>query len=139
MTAKTKILVVDDEEVVRLCLVRTLSGERCNVQVVTNGQEALRMMEQHPFDVVLLDIRMPGLDGMTVLKTIKQKWPDSEVIIITGYPEVEAAKKAVTLGAYDYLAKPVGPDEVIHAANGALMHKRWALHFDQASRGAGLQ
>lgn len=139
MTEKTKILVVDDEEVVRLCLARTLSDERCNVQVVTNGQDALRMMEQHPFDVVLLDVRMPGMNGMTVLETIKQKWPDSEVIIITGYPEVESAKQAVTLGAYDYLAKPVGPEEVIQAANGALQHKRWALHREPAHRGVSLQ
>ena len=133
MTEKTKILVVDDEEIVRLSHVRILSGEHCKVDVVSNGTDALKLMEQHPFDVVLLDVRMPGLEGMTVLKTIKQKWPDSEVIIITGYPEVESAKKAVTLGAYDYLAKPVGPDEVIHAANGAVMHKRWALRREPAS------
>lgn len=139
MTDKTKILVVDDEEVIRLCLSRTLSGERCNVDVVTNGTDALRLMEQRPFDVVLLDVRMPGLDGMTVLKTIKQKWPDSEVIIITGYPEVESAKKAVTLGAYDYLAKPVGPDDVINATNGALTHKRWALRKDLQTQRINLQ
>jgi DNA-binding NtrC family response regulator len=132
MTEKTKVLVVDDEEIVRLSHLRALSGEHCKVDVVTNGQDALKLMEQHPFDVVLLDVRMPGLDGMAVLKTIKQKWPDSEVIIITGYPEVESAKRAVTLGAYDYLAKPVGPDEVLHAANGAVMHKRWALRREQA-------
>ena len=138
MTEKTKILVVDDEEIVRLSHVRTLSGEHCKVDVVSNGTDALKLMEQHPFDVVLLDVRMPGLDGMTVLKTIKQKWPDSEVIIITGYPEVESAKKAVTLGAYDYLAKPVGPDEVIHAANGAVMHKRWALRREPPLAGSGV-
>ena len=139
MTDKTKILVVDDEEVIRLCLSRTLSGERCNVEVVTNGRDALQRLEQQPFDVVLLDVRMPGLDGMTVLKTIKQKWPDSEVIIITGYPEVDSAKQAVTLGAYDYLAKPVGPDDVINAANGAVMHKRWALHREPQTPRVSIQ
>ena len=139
MIEKTKILVVDDEEVVRLSHVRTLSGEHCNVEVVKNGSDALLMMGQHPFDVVLLDLRMPGMDGMTVLKTIKEKWPESEVIIITGYPAVDSAKEAVTLGAYDYLAKPVGPDEVINAANGAMLHKRWALHRDQQTQGAGIR
>ncbi len=139
MTDKTRILIVDDEEIVRRSHLRTLSGEHCNVEAVTNGQDALRRMEQQPFDVVLLDVRMPGLDGMAVLKTIKQNWPDSEVIIITGYPAVDSAKQAVTLGAYDYLAKPVGPDEVIHAANGAMLHKRWALRCDRPNRGAGLQ
>ena len=139
MLEKTKILVVDDEEVVRLCHVRTLSGEHCNVEVVRNGKDALQVMEQHPFDVVLLDLRMPGMDGMTVLKTIKEKWPESEVIIITGYPAVESAKEAVTLGAYDYLAKPVGPDDVINAANGAMLHKRWALRCEQQAQCAGIR
>jgi DNA-binding NtrC family response regulator len=137
MTDKTKILIVDDEEVIRLCLSRTLSGERCRVDVVTNGTDALKLMEKHAFDVVLLDVRMPGPDGMTVLKTIKQKWPDSEVIIITGYPEVESAKKAVTLGAYSYLAKPVGPEDVINAANGAVTHKRWALRKAEQTQRIG--
>jgi len=131
MIAKTKILVVDDEEVVRLSYLRTLSGQHCNVDVVADGEDALQKMSLQPFDVVLLDLRMPGMDGMTVLKTIKQKWPESEVIIITGYPAVESAKAAVTLGAYGYLAKPVGPDDVINAANGAMLHKRWTLRCDQ--------
>jgi DNA-binding NtrC family response regulator len=139
MLEKTKILVVDDEEVVRLSHVRTLSGEHCSVEVVRNGKDALQVMEQHPFDVVLLDLRMPGIDGMTVLKTIKEKWPESEVIIITGYPAVESAKEAVVLGAYDYLAKPVGPDDVINAANGAMLHKRWALRHERQAQCAGIR
>lgn len=139
MIEKTKILVVDDEEIVRLSYLRALSGERCKVELVKNGDDALQRMGEHAFDVVLLDQSMPGMDGMTVLKTIKEKWPDSEVIIITGYPAVESAKKAVTLGAYDYLAKPIGPDDVINAANGAMMHKRWALRCDQQARRVGLQ
>lgn len=131
MIEKAKILVVDDEEVVRRSYVRTLSGEHCNVEAVWNGKDALQVMEQKSFDVVLLDQRMPGMDGMTILKTIKEKWPESEVIIITGYPAVEFAKEAVTLGAYDYLAKPIDPDDVINAANAAMLHKRWALRCDR--------
>jgi two-component system response regulator HydG len=128
MNAKAKVLVVDDEEVVRRAYVRTLSSESCSVEEAWNGREALLAMEKQPFDVVLLDQRMPEMDGMAVLKTIKEKWPESEVIMITGYPAIESAKQAVTLGAYDYLAKPLGPDEVINAANAAVMHKKWALH-----------
>ena len=139
MNQTTKILVVDDEEVVRLSYLRALSGDRCKVELVKNGRDALQMMGQRSFDVVLLDQRMPGLDGMSVLKTIKEKWPESEVIMITGYPAVESAKEAVTLGAYDYLAKPIGPDDVINAANGAMMHKRWALRRDQQAQCATLQ
>lgn len=130
MIAQAKILIVDDEEVVRRSYLRALSQERCNVTATTNGTDALKTMGNESFDVVLLDQRMPGMDGMTVLKQIKANWPESEVIMITGYPGVEAAKEAVRLGAYDYLAKPVGPDEVIQAANGAMMHKRWALRQD---------
>jgi len=138
MIAKTKILVVDDEEVVRLSYLRTLKGQHCNVHAVADGKNALRMMSQQPFDVVLLDLRLPGMDGMNVLKTIKQKWPESEVIVITGYPAVESAKAAVTLGAFGYLAKPLGPDAVINAANGAMLHKRWALRCDQAVQRAAM-
>src|SRR5450759_3601341 len=139
MIEKTKILIVDDEEVVRLSYLRTLSAEHCKVDVVRDGRDALQMMGQHPFDVVLLDLRMPGMDGMTVLKTIKEQWPESEVIIITGYPAVESAKEAVALGAYDYLAKPVGPDDVINAANGAMLHKKWALRCEQQTQCAGIR
>lgn len=131
MDDKTKILVVDDEEVVRLSHIRTLASIHCNVEVVRDGKEALQVMEQRPADVVLLDLRMPGMDGMSVLKMIKQKWPETEVVIITGYPTIETAKEAVRLGAYDYLAKPVGPDEVINVANGAMTQKKWALHRDR--------
>jgi DNA-binding NtrC family response regulator len=93
-------------------------------------------MEQHPFDVVLLDLRMPGLDGMEVLKTLKERWPDSEVVVITGYPTIESAKEAVRLGAHNYIAKPVGPEDVIRAANEAWTQKRWAMHRNQNDREA---
>ena len=139
MDEKTKILVVDDEEVVRLSHIRTLASVHCNVEVVKSGGEALRVMEQRPADVVLLDLRMPGMDGMAVLKAIKQRWPETEVVIITGYPNVESAKEAVRLGAYDYLAKPVGPDEVINVTNSAMTQKKWALHRDrtESEKGTG--
>jgi len=130
MNAKAKILVVDDEEIVRMSYVRILAGINCNVQAVWTWMQVSQLMQQDPFDVVLLDLRMPGMDGMTVLKAIKQCWPESQVIIITGYPTIDSAKEAVTLGAYDYLTKPVGPDEVIDATNNAMLHKRWALQSD---------
>jgi DNA-binding NtrC family response regulator len=135
---KAKILVVDDEEVVRRSYLRSLSSEHCSVELAKNGLDALEVMEQRPFDVVLLDLRMPGMDGMTVLRKIKEKWPESEVIVITGYPAVQTAKEAVTLGAYDYLAKPAGPDDVINAANGAMLHKRWTMRCEQSVVGASL-
>jgi len=131
MDAKTKILVVDDDEVVRLSLLRSLRSDHRNVEVATDGNHAISAMERHPFDVVLLDLRLPGMDGMSVLAAIKKRWPHSEVVIITGYPTIETAVEAVRLGAFDYLTKPVGPDEVINAANGAATQKRWALREQQ--------
>ncbi len=130
MNDKANILIVDDEEVVRRSHLRSLSSAGCDAQAAVDGKEALRVMEQQPFDVILLDLRMPGLDGMDVLKTIKERWPDSEVVVITGYPTIESAKESVRLGAFNYLAKPVGPDDVIKAANDAMTQKRWALRSD---------
>ena len=121
------ILIVDDEEVVRLSHLRSLLESGCEAALAVDGVDAIRVMEQHSFDVILLDIRMPGPDGMDVLKTIKSRWPHSEVIVITGYPSVESAKQAVRLGAFNYLAKPLDPDDVVKAANDAMTQKRWAL------------
>ena len=127
MDEKTKILVVDDEEVVRLSHLRLLSGNDCSVATAWNGVEALAEMERHPYDLVLLDLRMPGMDGLTTLRAIKSRWPSAEVVVITGYPSVESAKEAIRLGAYDYLAKPVPPDDVIRVASGAITQKKWSL------------
>lgn len=137
MSEKTRVLIVDDEEIVCCSYLRSLAGAHCNVQVAGNGEEALYALEQQRFDLVLLDLRMPGMDGMAVLKTIKQTWPDTQVVIITGYPNIETAKEAVRLGAYGYLAKPVGPDEVINAANDAVMQKKWTLHSDRTGQDMG--
>ena len=127
MNQKANILIVDDEEVVRLSHMRSLESADCNAQTAEGGRQALSVMEQHPFDVVLLDLRMPDLDGMDVLKTIKQRWPNSEVVVITGYPSIETAKEAVRLGAFNYLAKPLDPNELLKAANDAVTQKRWSL------------
>jgi DNA-binding NtrC family response regulator len=134
MSEKTKILVVDDEEVVRLSHLRLLTRDDCNVEAVWNGHDALREMEKGCFDLVLLDLRMPGMDGMSVLRLIKQRWPESEVVVITGYPSVETAKEAIRLGAYDYLAKPVNPDEIIKVASDAITQKKWAMHKEGAQQ-----
>lgn len=127
MNAKTKILVIDDEEVVRRSVTRVLDDEHCKVEQAGNGAAGLQALERQGFDVVLLDLRMPGMDGIEVLGQIKSRWPKTEVIVITGYPALDTAKQAIRLGAYDYLAKPVGCDEVVHATHSAVEHKRWAL------------
>lgn len=132
MNATANVLVVDDEEVVRRSYASALAAAQCRASAASGGEEALQAMERESFDVVLLDLRMPGESGMGVLKKMKQRWPESEVVVITGYPSVETAKEAVRLGACDYLAKPVGPDEILEAARAAYVRKQWAM------RGANL-
>jgi DNA-binding NtrC family response regulator len=121
------VLVIDDEEVVRLGYRRVLSGDGFRVMSAGCGAEALELMAGNRFDVVLLDLRLPNMDGLAVLRAIKAAWPESEVVVVTGYPCLETAKEAVRLGAYDYLAKPVVPEAVIRATTGAWMQKRWSL------------
>ncbi|MEJ8837317.1 response regulator [Ramlibacter sp. AN1133] len=139
MKPATRILIVDDEEVVRLSYMRILASADCQVKAVWTWEQVDKAMEEEPFDLVLLDLRMPGMDGLEVLRELKAKWPDSEVIIITGYPTLASAKEAVSLGAYDYLTKPVGPAQVIAAANAAMLHKLWALHDDAAGKASTVQ
>ncbi len=123
MAETRKVLVVDDEEIVRLSHMRTLAGQSCSVEAARGGEEALEKMRNDPADVVLMDLRMPGMDGLAALKTIKEKWPATEVVIITGYPSVVTAREAVRLGAFDYLAKPVDPDKVLAVANEAMAQR----------------
>lgn len=127
MNASAKVLIVDDEEVVRRSHLRVLASDRCQVTAVHDGEQALRAMEAAPYDIVMLDLRMPGMDGMAVLRQLRRRWPESEVIVITGYPSVDTAKEAIRLGARDYLSKPLEPAAVIEAAASAIEHKQWTL------------
>ena len=133
MDPRASILVVDDEEAVRRGYARILGEMDCDAQAAADGEQALQAMAQRPFDVVLLDLRMPGACGLDVLRAIKRGWPASEVVVITGYPTVEGAREALRLGACDYLAKPADPDQVVEAARGAMRRKKWALRSEPAT------
>ncbi|NWF94097.1 MAG: sigma-54-dependent Fis family transcriptional regulator [Syntrophaceae bacterium] len=111
MTAP-RILVVDDEMIVCESCKRILEEEGYEVDTALSGMEAFDKMRQSPFDVVITDLKMPGVDGMEVLKTVRRDYPDTIVIMITGFSTVETAVEAMKLGAFDYIPKPFTPDEV---------------------------
>ncbi|MDY6973351.1 MAG: sigma-54 dependent transcriptional regulator [Thermodesulfobacteriota bacterium] len=107
-----QVLVVDDEPVVRNGISRALNNRGMETKLAANGQEALEFLEHEPFDLVLLDIRMPDMDGITVLKLIRAKHPETDVIMITGYPTIDSAVHCIKLGAIDYLVKPFRLDDL---------------------------
>ncbi|MBI5254871.1 MAG: sigma-54-dependent Fis family transcriptional regulator [Burkholderiales bacterium] len=119
-----RILVIDDEEVVLRSCQRILASEQRHVDTVSDGAEGLRMVDATPYDLVVLDIKMPKMDGIEVLREIKERHPDVEVLMVTGLSEVQTAVKAMKLGAFDYLSKPFDPDELEHVVERALEHRR---------------
>jgi len=118
------ILIVDDEPSILQSLSGLLSDEGFEVITAANGYEALKIIESDSPDLVLLDIWMPGLDGIETLKEIKKENPYIQVIIITGHGNIETAVRATKLGAYDLIEKPLSIDKVIVAINNALNFRR---------------
>ncbi|MFO7785185.1 MAG: sigma-54-dependent transcriptional regulator [Thermodesulfobacteriota bacterium] len=101
-----RVLVVDDEAVVRNGIRRALEGRGTEAVLAADGMEALALLDHQPFDLVLLDIRMPDMDGMSALREIQSRHPGTPVIMITGYPTIDTAVECTKLGAQDYLVKP---------------------------------
>lgn len=122
--SKGKILVIDDEDIVRTSCKRTLVPEGYDVRLVKNGFDGFKLLEEEAFDLVLTDLKMPEIDGIEILRTIKEKWPRVEVIIITGYQTVDTAVKSIKLGAFDYLEKPFTPDGLLSSVAKAFDHKK---------------
>ncbi|MGD8313938.1 MAG: response regulator, partial [Syntrophobacterales bacterium] len=108
----SQVLVVDDEAVVRTGIARVLEGQGLSVRMAADGSSALEIMEAETIDIVLIDIKMPGMDGIEVLKHIHTNYPETAVIMITGYPTIETAVESIKLGAIDYLTKPFRVDEL---------------------------
>jgi DNA-binding NtrC family response regulator len=119
-----KILIADDEQAAVRNLQHILSKEGCEVISTQSGQNALKLIEQHSFDLVLTDLRMPNVDGMEILRRTKEVSPDTEVIMITGYATVSSAISAMKMGAYHYVIKPYKLDEVRKVVREALEKQR---------------
>ena len=109
---KGRILVADDEEIVIQSCLRVLSGGGFQVDAARDGLKALKAIDENGYDVLILDIKMPKMNGMEVLQRVKEAHPDIDVIMITGLHEIETAVQAMKLGAFDYLPKPFDPEEL---------------------------
>src|SRR4030065_2251292 len=120
---KHHLLVVDYEEVIREGMRRILSAEGYRVETSASGRAAIEKIQEQDFDVVITDLKMPGMDGIEVLKTIKILQPDVPVIIITGYSTVDTAVEAMKSGAFDYIAKPFTSSLIIDKVQKARGHK----------------
>lgn len=112
MSEKAHILIIDDDESILDSCSQVLEKEGYIVKGAIEGSEGLRLFNRNFFHVVLLDLRLPGLDGMEILSKIKEESPETPVIIITGYASIESAVEAMKRGAFDYVAKPFSPEEL---------------------------
>lgn len=119
-----KILIVDDELVVRDSLGKWFTEEGYTVHAVGSAHEALNSFQPGTWDVALIDIKMPGMDGIELQNRLRQADPDLIVIVMTGYASVETAVQALKQGAYDYITKPFDPDELVHTVGNAIEHRR---------------
>ena len=113
MTETGNILIVDDEDDFRITLVKRLQKRNLNVFGAESGLKALDLMNKLIFDVVVLDVKMPGLDGIETLQEIKKKNPLVEVILLTGHASIESGIDGMKLGAFDYVMKPVNIDDLL--------------------------
>ncbi|RLD00301.1 MAG: hypothetical protein DRI46_07720, partial [Chloroflexi bacterium] len=119
----SKILLIDDDPNLRESLGEVLRGEGYQVGFAANGEEGLAALKGESFDLVLLDIRLPGLDGEVVMREIYNYHPETEMIIISGYGSLESAITAIRLGVIDYFIKPYQVDDLLDAVCRALIDK----------------
>lgn len=118
-----KVLLVDDEIEFIQTLVKRLNKRKLPATCAGSGEEALAALEQIPADVVVLDVKMPGMDGIDVLREIKSRHPLVEVIMLTGHADVDVAIEGMELGAFDYLMKPMEIDELLYKIQDAHQKK----------------
>jgi len=139
---KIKILLVDDEEDFVETISQRLQRRGQESDIALSGEQALSRIEQEVPDVVLLDLKMPGIDGMEVLRRIKKAYPEVQVIIMTGHGSEKTEKEARTSGAFEYLQKPTKIDTIMEKIklafkekterfrDGSYFHDKWASHSD---------
>lgn len=123
------VLLVDDEVEFLETLEKRLRRRNMEVTVATSGEQALEVLGERSPDVVVLDVKMPGMDGIETLKEIKRRAPLVEVVMLTGHANVEVAIQGMEMGAFDYLMKPVDIDELVYKLQDA--HRRKSLQEER--------
>ena len=121
---RANVLVIDDDESIRVGCTQTLAEEGYRTCAANDGISGLELASRESFDLVVLDLKMPKLDGMQVLERLRQESPYTAIVVITGYGSIESAVLAVRKGAYDYLAKPFTPEVLSNVVRRAVEHRR---------------
>jgi DNA-binding NtrC family response regulator len=124
---RPRMLVVDDELGICRSCVKILSKGGHQVEYALNGYDALKMMQESPFDLIITDLKMSSMGGMEVLRRVQESYPDTMVIVITGYATVSSAVEVMKMGAYDYLPKPFTPEELRSVVHRALVDRETRL------------
>jgi|UniRef100_A0A7C3ZB05 DNA-binding NtrC family response regulator len=126
---KFRILIVDDEDDFRETIIKRLRARKLEVEGAASGPQALEMLDNQDYDVVVLDVKMPGMDGIETLRQIKLKKPLVEVIMLTGHASVEAGIQGMQLGAFDYVMKPVALDDLMDKLRQANERRQIQLEY----------
>ena len=121
---KAKILLVDDESDVTRILSKRLGRRGYDCQTAANGQEAVDAMGQFAFGIIIMDVKMPVMDGMSALQIIHSRWPKTQVILLSGHADMQLAVQAMSEGAFGYLMKPVDIDELLFKIEDAVTQVR---------------
>ena len=121
---KIKILLVDDEPDVTRILSKRLGRRGYECQAAANGQEAVDAMAQFAFGVIIMDVKMPVMDGMSALQIIHSRWPKTQIILLSGHADMQLAVQAMSEGAFGYLMKPVDIDELLFKIEDAVTQVR---------------
>lgn len=129
--SEIKLLIVDDEERFLKTTQTLMKKKGIKTSTATRGGEAIEFLKSNPVDVVILDLKMPGIDGVRVLKKIKEKHPHIEIIILTGHATVKNAVNGVKMGAFDYLMKPCDFSLLVEKVNEAFAKKKASGKIDQ--------
>ena len=119
-----RILIVDDEAVARISLAEVLRLEGYDVQMAASGEEALRLVERQPFDLMVVDLKMPGMDGIQLTEAVQNRAPDTVIILLTAFATLETAIEAIRRGAHDYLLKPCPIPQILESVRKGLDKSR---------------